>query len=187
MPNGIEKKAIFNYVTKLKPNVIVEFGTGKSATSGLEFCKALLHNKKGKLITYELGKEYFDSAKKILNDYVTKKIVEMNLEDSLKFFDRKIIADMYFLDAGDEKLVNSAWVVPGKDYGEGSFFQKKESENLFHFKKIESDFSKTGTYVLCHDWTFGRGTYIKKYLEGNKYDKWVLVEVVDRLAVLKRK
>ncbi len=191
---GTNLELVFGLVRDLKPKTILEAGTGKDARYATAMCSALEQNNiSGScLISYELCSSYYESAKEKLSTF--SEIVQLEQKDMFSFFDDyELQPDLYLLDAGDEKLWNSSWNVPGKDYGPGSYYVKKESENLNFFLELQNKRTVSGTIVILDDFLTGRGTYIGNYAIDNHADfdsKWKILNIFvsgqSSLCVLQR-
>ena len=174
--DGTSEDLVFKLVTEIKPKIVVEAGTGKDARYAQAVCRALRQNdiSDSCLISYELCASYYESAKKKLAPF--SETTQLNQKDMFSFFDDyEVQPDLFFLDAGDEKLWNKAWTVPGKNYGTGSLYEKGESENLNFFLELQDKRAIPGTMVILDDFLAGRGTYIANYAVNNHADldlKW---------------
>lgn len=163
---------------------IVEAGTGAAAQYAKRMCETLSQNdsKKSKFISYELSEPYSIAAKEILSPYSS--FTDLHCGDMFSFFKdyESLQPDLFFLDAGDEKLFNSKWEVEGKDYGPKSRYAAGISENLDFFLEIQNSRSKVGTYVILDDFLYGRGTYILNYAKDNYHDSfsmnWDILDIV---------
>jgi len=195
--NGIDGGYIRDLILLRKPSLVIECGTGKTAVSALSIVKSLMETGVGKLISYEIGNITYRKARESLkmNGIEEGKFLKLVNDDFINFFnniDKIGDPDIVFLDGGDEKLINPQWHVNGKNYGKDSLFSLGISENLTFFKKIEDESNFfTQSDILLHDWDYGRGTFIKKYLEQKKFKGWEVIKVLDNkrfnLCHLKKK
>jgi hypothetical protein len=179
--DGTNLDLVSDLVKKNKPRVVLEAGTGKDAGYAGALCSALKENNipDSRLISYELCSSYYESAKEKLAMFGDT--VDLKQKDMFSFFtDYELQPDLYLLDAGDEKLWNENWSVPGKDYGRGSLYNKGESENLNFFLDLQNKRSIPGTIVILDDFLIGRGTYIGNYAIKNhtSFDlKWKILDI----------
>jgi len=197
---GNHRQWVHDIVQQIKPKTFLELGTGIGDGYAKFICEAMAENEtEGQIfISYEICKESFAVAEGVLNQY--ESFTKLHCDDMFNFFDdyKEIIPDMYLFDAGDERLYSDenpwsiyqeeyisptrpGWKNDGKYYGEGSHFEKKISENLDLFLKIQNNRSKTGTYVLLDDFFVGRGQYIAEYIVQNKeeFDSiWNFISIV---------
>lgn len=173
VPNMHTTEIVSRFISEKKPKTFVELGTGKDASYATAICSEMKNFQEKKFISYELCEKYYNSAKKKLKEFDS--FTELICDDMFNFFKDydNFIPDIYMLDAGDEKLWSNEnnvgnWEVEGKDYGKGSFFANKKSENLEFFLRIQNEKSKKGTFVILDDFLMGRGTYIGNYFLENK-------------------
>ncbi|MFH0890091.1 MAG: tRNA (adenine-N1)-methyltransferase [Candidatus Aenigmatarchaeota archaeon] len=145
---------------------LLEAGTGSAF---LTTFMANLVKPDGKIFTYELRKDFFESAKKNINDSGLSKWVEMKNKDIMKGVKEKDI-DVVILDMlGSEKVVPNAykslksggWLVVYSPYIEQvkaateaiekeDFMRIRTIECMVRDYKITRDFSRPNTTMLAH-------------------------------------
>ncbi len=153
---------------------LVEAGTGSAF---LTTFMANLVKPDGKIFTYELRKDFFESAKKNISDSGLSEWVEMKNRDIAKGIKEKDV-DVVILDMlGPEKIVPNAykslksggWIVVYSPYIEQvkaatdaiekeDFIRIRTIECLVRDYRITPDFSRPNTTMLAHTGyiTFGR-------------------------------
>lgn len=168
-----EREYLFNVVKILKPQLVLESGTWKGGGSTLCIVRGLFENKNGMLHTFETHKLFYEEARRYYEtseDFSTH--IKLYNQDFIAFVERLTewsSTDLILLDGGDE--------TPDGQFKLSMNMYPENSENLKSFKIIEQK-CKTGTHVLLHDWTTGRGSFIRTYLEDKNYSGWKLVHLV---------
>jgi len=166
-------------ISLVKPEIVLESGTGYGGVSTTVIGRTLQANGRGMLYTYETHKPFFDVAVQhitqcALTSFVT--LVNADFVAAVNAFDDNVYAKVgvVFLDGGDENPDGTA-----KRQMEEYYKNPDLSENVTSFKILEKKL-KPGTHVLLHDWVcpVGRGYLVSLYLNSTKFAGWKLERVV---------
>lgn len=140
----------------IKPDLVLETGTHKGISSSY-IARALEDNHRGKLITFEIILQHYQSAKSLWNDLGLSHRIDARLEDALQFNAEGLAFDILFLDSEPQLRFNEfvkfyPYLRPG-----GLILIHDLNQNLGHHGM---------THHGIYDWPYGDfreklGPYIK--------------------------
>lgn len=163
-----DRALLYDTIKQAKPNVVFEVGTWHGGGSTKSISQALCENKKGKLYTIEMMKNFYDSAIKSYNNEATDLVpfIEFIHGESLMMFPSILkdlalknktnqIVDVLFLDGCGTKSVGG------------------HKTALAEVKLFEK-YMKPGGFLMMHDWCDVKAELVKPYIKDSK--KWKIVK-----------
>jgi predicted O-methyltransferase YrrM len=150
-----ERKYLYDIILRDKPITCVECGTWKGGGSTYYISSALLHNNKGKLLSWEIEDEFYEAAVTFYKEHV-------NEAEYVDLFHGDFIEGMKNADIENIELAFLDGV-------------SNEELQLNCFKVIEER-STSGTNVFMHDWKTNKNNLVKKHIKNSNI--WDTVNVI---------